>query len=73
MTPQGWESTKEAAAKLVVTESYVRRLCRDGSLECERTGRDWLVRRGASLANGRGAPRRALSRGARAGRGRGAE
>jgi excisionase family DNA binding protein len=36
-------TVKEAAKKLCVDESTVRRLCRSGEIRGERRGRDWWI------------------------------
>lgn len=41
--PAGYMTANEAANALEVTPSWIRQLCRRGTLECIKTGRDWLV------------------------------
>jgi excisionase family DNA binding protein len=49
-TPNGWKTAQEVADRFSVSESYVRRLARQGRLTARRTGRGaWLVD-AASLA-----------------------
>ena len=41
-------STEEAAALAGCTRVHIRRLCRAGSVECVRFGRDWRVVKSAA-------------------------
>lgn len=43
-------STEEAAALAGCTRVHIRRLCRAGSIECVRFGRDWRIVRSAAEA-----------------------
>ena len=36
-------TTAQAADRLNISESLVRRYCRDGRLKAQRIGRDWLI------------------------------
>ncbi|WP_197500937.1 helix-turn-helix domain-containing protein [Mycobacterium sp. E3251] len=36
-------NTAEAASKLAVTDAHVRRLARNGDIEAQKHGRDWLI------------------------------
>ena len=36
-------SLKEAAARSGLSTSFLRRLCREGTIEAQKVGRDWLV------------------------------
>ena len=39
----GYLSTKEAAARVGVSDARIRQLCKQGRLGAEKFGRDWLV------------------------------
>lgn len=36
-------NTAEAASRLAVTDAHVRRLARNGDIEAQKHGRDWLI------------------------------
>jgi len=52
MTIDTWEymTTEQLAIAAQVTQGRIRQLCRDGTLDAFKVGRDWLIRRASALA-----------------------
>jgi excisionase family DNA binding protein len=46
---EGWITTKEAANMTGYTTVYVRRLAREGRVDAQKAGRDWLLKRQSLL------------------------
>lgn len=48
--PEGWVTTREAAALTGYQMAHIRNLARSGKIEAQRLGRDWLILRASLLA-----------------------
>ena len=47
---QGWVNIREAAQETGYSAVYVRLLARQGRIEAQKVGRDWLINRASLLA-----------------------